>query len=1065
MSSLVSIIVPIFNVEKYIEKCLDSIVRQTYKNIEIILVNDGSEENEEAHIIKYMERDKRIVYIKKEKNEGLFAARLTGVKVASGDYIQFIDSDDYISFDFIRLLVQKAEEDCSDMVFSRTAICTPKGSESTYIFQDTELYKLPLEGNDLKKSFYSQHGSAYIWHTIWNKMYSRSLWDKALPVFEKMQGKLVMTEDISFSSILFYYANKASVARNATYFYCKHAEASTNSLGISIDQFERQIKDVCKSFDFVEAFFESKEEWIKNYVKEYRAYYSRMWRRIAENVSISDRETALNICNELNIKDFKDKTSQDDNYFCSIETTFNCDLDELKEQLYYSNESVISFDLFDTLVTRPLYRPEDLFYFLDQIYEKLYKSGASFHDIRIHGEEGARRVICDSDKEDISLIDIYEYISNMYKIPIDICFSIMEYEKKLEIDFSRRRESVYELFQIALLAKKRIIITSDMYLPEDTIITLLEKNGYIGYDKIFISSTYKKLKRTGSLYKIILDELDIQNDEIIHIGDSQKSDIEAAKEMGIKALYVPKTLDVFCGKTSSRGNTHRSQMGKKVSGEYLGKKGFEEGIAYGSLQMLTANRFFDNPFAGINELTDFNMDSYFAGYYVLGTCIISQIEWLWKIVKEKSLKKVYFTSRDGKLLMDAFQIYLEKNHISFPYEYLYVSRRSMLPWMLKSSSDFLELPIVYSKYSPEKIIDLLSFCVADYSDKMKETVEKNGFIYNRDFYTIDEYHGFMSFFLDKMYSEEKHLFAKEKVSSYFSGIGDNDGIFDLGYSAAIHRAICEASNASPIALFMHADLDKHYKNARCGHFLIANMEDEIPNISGLMRELFFSDCGGSCLGYTYTDTDKIIPILEDEEKDYTDVFPVLMFQKGALQLVDDFYTTFNNYIDIIKIREKELLMPFESFLVSPTPLDMKMFSASYFEDKVYGRIDRINVRDFWLQLLMGQGNYLKNDITKYFDELLKKNNKKYLALFGTGKMCADILAEYPDIKVDLFFDNNPAKSDTLFNGVRVVTPDSYPDLKETFIVVAIVAYKEIEEQLRDLGLIKYEDYINYLEIF
>ena len=93
---LLSIVVPVYNVEKYLRQCLDSLVRQTLKNIEIIVVNDCSPDNSEAIILEYAARDDRIVYIKHEENKCLGGARNTGIRAAKGKYIAFVDSDDYV---------------------------------------------------------------------------------------------------------------------------------------------------------------------------------------------------------------------------------------------------------------------------------------------------------------------------------------------------------------------------------------------------------------------------------------------------------------------------------------------------------------------------------------------------------------------------------------------------------------------------------------------------------------------------------------------------------------------------------------------------------------------------------------------------------------------------------------------------------------------------------------------------------------------------------------------------------------------------------------------------------
>ena len=95
MSSVISVIVPIYNVEDYLDRCVDSIINQTYSNLEIILVDDGSPDNCPKMCDDYAKKDSRIKVVHKE-NGGLSDARNAGMKVATGEYISFIDSDDWI---------------------------------------------------------------------------------------------------------------------------------------------------------------------------------------------------------------------------------------------------------------------------------------------------------------------------------------------------------------------------------------------------------------------------------------------------------------------------------------------------------------------------------------------------------------------------------------------------------------------------------------------------------------------------------------------------------------------------------------------------------------------------------------------------------------------------------------------------------------------------------------------------------------------------------------------------------------------------------------------------------
>ena len=112
--NLVSIIVPIFKVEKYLKRCIDSILNQTYRNIEIILIDDGSPDNCGKIADEYALKDKRIKVIHKE-NKGVSQARNDGIKLSKGEYIAFVDSDDYVEKNFIEILYDNALKNNADV--------------------------------------------------------------------------------------------------------------------------------------------------------------------------------------------------------------------------------------------------------------------------------------------------------------------------------------------------------------------------------------------------------------------------------------------------------------------------------------------------------------------------------------------------------------------------------------------------------------------------------------------------------------------------------------------------------------------------------------------------------------------------------------------------------------------------------------------------------------------------------------------------------------------------------------------------------------------------------------
>lgn len=122
VNKIVSVIVPVYKVEKYLSKCIDSILNQTYSNLEIILVDDESPDHCGAICDEYAKKDSRIKVIHKE-NGGLSDARNAGIDVASGEYLMFVDSDDWIDCNAIEVLYQRMRQDCSDMAVG-SVICT-----------------------------------------------------------------------------------------------------------------------------------------------------------------------------------------------------------------------------------------------------------------------------------------------------------------------------------------------------------------------------------------------------------------------------------------------------------------------------------------------------------------------------------------------------------------------------------------------------------------------------------------------------------------------------------------------------------------------------------------------------------------------------------------------------------------------------------------------------------------------------------------------------------------------------------------------------------------------------
>ena len=169
---LISVVIAIYNVESFLHRCLDSIIKQTYKNIEMILVDDGSTDNSGKICDEYILKDSRINVIHK-KNGGLSSARNTGIDFSNGNYITFVDGDDWLREDFIEKLSDFIYLSDVDIISSRLIIAYKKDNE--YIYNEPRKYKAKYLTNEeaLEALFYRK----LITTTACGKIYKKSLFN------------------------------------------------------------------------------------------------------------------------------------------------------------------------------------------------------------------------------------------------------------------------------------------------------------------------------------------------------------------------------------------------------------------------------------------------------------------------------------------------------------------------------------------------------------------------------------------------------------------------------------------------------------------------------------------------------------------------------------------------------------------------------------------------------------------------------------------------------------------------------------------------------------------------
>lgn len=267
----ISVIVPVYNVEKYIKKCLDSLVNQILHDIEIIVVDDGSTDSSAEIIKEYVDMYKNVKYYKKE-NGGLSDARNYGLQYATSKYVAFLDSDDYVDINLYKLMYEKAKKEDSDMVECNFYWAYPRKNKKD----------IGVRYSNKKEMIEKARVVA------WNKIYKKEVLDMAKVEFPKG----LRYEDVEFFYKLVPYIEKVSFVKKPLIYYVQRKESIINTQN-------EKTKDIFTVLNNVITYYKNKNIYEK-YKEVLEFTYARIllcssFRRIAK---IKDKNVRNKLLNE-----------------------------------------------------------------------------------------------------------------------------------------------------------------------------------------------------------------------------------------------------------------------------------------------------------------------------------------------------------------------------------------------------------------------------------------------------------------------------------------------------------------------------------------------------------------------------------------------------------------------------------------------------------------------------------------------------------------------------------------------------------------------------------------------
>ncbi len=1044
----ISVIVPVYGTEKYVENCLNSILYQTYNNIEILVVNDGSIDNSEDRIFRvankncktnvhersikcielainklgkytkiileiesdnifdeyyhlinnvaqdilignaeflnkkvykrtergkfifvsdtinidfadHVELDFRkdsycitgshcpIRYIRHLENKGLFQARLTGYEYSVGDFIATVDSDDYVGIDYFRLLQKKAAETNADVIISEfVKVISKTGYKGKRTHGLQAVRGLDLKNKDILNNFFLSEGEVSVLWFVCGKLYKRRLWEKCYSDFCRVEGHHIMLEDMMYGLILSTNASHYVWCDADTYFYVANEEASTSTSG-GYDKLKKNIDDVLYAFEFLENYLKSKSiyEKYENAFCKIKGKWSRTWYDIEKKYQITPEQRCEieDMLLRLTLKEKLVNPTERDTYFYDLCTPWDERIEQLKKKI--CEKEIISFDIFDTLIIRPFYKPSDLFVLLNETWNEIYKKRGAvpFCEMRVKAEKSVRKKIVQSfpQFEEISLDEIYEEFEYLYDISKEVSERMKQKEVEAEIKFCKPRKKIKELYEMARWMGKKVVAISDIYLPKPVIKRILKNCGYDYFDVIYLSCEKRRTKESGGLFEVMLGDCGIDGGGCLHLGDNWNSDCISAQKFGIEAWRTARPMDLLLNKVSDMGKSARrgnfgALLERNSKGNFIRYIHANEYFGIRCMLAVIANKIFDNPYADYEPNTDFNRNPYNVGYMALGMHNFVIVQWL--IANCKHTEKIHFVARDGylaKRIYEIVQIYVKNIPAA---DYFHMSRKSFLPLSIETKNDWWSIcsNINYKGKTPREILGYYIPILECNTENIGTILWEYGIIANKPLENEMQYNTFIKAVQKEFHSEDRINKYRADMKAYFSSlIKQGEVMFDIGYSGRAQAILSKLLGYGIDAFYIHTLSDKALVAASENHFNLYTFYDYTPALTGKIRELVQSEPAPSCIGYEKNDIGEYKPIFENRQWDYHEYYVISQIHKGAIGFVEDFLDTFSGYLEHMTYRQTDASFIHESFVLLPRQKDMEIFKLFHFEDDLF----------------------------------------------------------------------------------------------------------------------------------
>ena len=520
----------------------------------------------------------------------------------------------------------------------------------------------------------------------------------------------------------------------------------------------------------------------------------------------------------------------------------------------------VSFDIFDSLVRRDVPSPNSVHKLVQQeFFSRTGRELPNYYLKRTQAEAAARTHAAD---REITLQDIFRHIESINKEDKAL---LMELEQETEYGVCYADLDMKDIFEQAVRAGKRVVLTSDMYLPEAEIRRILDKCGYFGYEKLYLSSSYGVTKASGQLYRHLLEDDKNSSETIVHIGDNIKSDYFQAEQAGIKPVLLRDRTNTLSFHAAKRHESFDAACFRTFLTNHkpCGKDG------QGALAVSI-------------------------GYEVLGPLLGGYCKWLKTQAERYNIKKIFFLSREGSLLKRAYEaLYPRQNETT---AYLYVSRSALQVPLLLFCRDFQDMCNRIKPLMREhtlKAIGESCHLGHGYEEKLASLdlkPEDNIFqlpdaVQEKYFHLVQE--------IGTDYYTEQYALVKEYLSQ--EGFYGAAMLSDIGWYGTMQRALSEycQGNASLhgcyIGCWNPSSAKSYERLSRDGYLTAPGGDKEMElllRFSCDIMETMLSNSEGSVTAYK-SEKNKVIPVLRENELNSSNRAFIRQIQEYAIDFLRD----------------------------------------------------------------------------------------------------------------------------------------------------------------------------------